>query len=143
KRTEGILTQLPVLSTYGFPNSGIPYVNAAETRNRGFELAVNYSDRIGEDFRFTIGGNLSTIDNEILNLGQGVEERINSYWIERVGGSVGDFYGYRADGLFRDIADVENHAYQSAATAPGDIKYRDVNGDGMINEQDRVVIGND
>ncbi|MGS2761646.1 TonB-dependent receptor [Sinomicrobium sp. M5D2P9] len=143
KRTEGILTQLPVLSTYGFPNSGIPYVNAAETRNKGFEFAVNYSDRIGENFRFTIGGNLSTIDNEILNLGQGVEERINSYWIERVGGSVGDFYGYRADGLFQDVADVENHAYQSAATAPGDIKYEDINGDGVINAEDRVVIGND
>ncbi|MBC9796555.1 SusC/RagA family TonB-linked outer membrane protein [Sinomicrobium weinanense] len=147
KDTRDILTRRPVLKTYGIPdsgiNNGIPYENLAKTRNKGFELTVNYSDKIGEDFRYTIEGNFSTIDNEILSLGGGREERIRDYWIERVGGSVGDFYGYQADGLFADQADVENHAFQSAATAPGDIKYRDINGDGVIDAEDRVVIGND
>lgn len=143
KDTRDILTRRPVLATYGIPDDGIPYENIAKTRNKGFELTVSYSDKIGDDFRYTIGGNFSTIDNEILSLGGGREERISGYWIERVGGSVGDFYGYKADGLFADEADVENHAFQSAATAPGDIKYRDINGDGVINADDRVVIGND
>lgn len=141
KNTDGILTQLPVLSTYGLPT--IPFVNAAETRNTGFEFGVRYSDWIGDDFTYSVGANFSTINNEILDLGDGVNERINGLWIERVGGSVGDFYGYESNGLFVDQADVDNHAFQAAATSPGDIKYVDQNQDGVINADDRTIIGND
>ena len=141
KNTDGILTQLPVLSTYGLPV--IPYVNAAETKNTGVELGIRYSDWIGDDFTYSVGANFSHIKNEILDLGDGVTERINGLWIDRIGGSVGDFYGYESEGLFVDQADVDNHAFQAAATSPGDIKYKDQNGDGVINAEDRTIIGND
>ncbi|QNL50599.1 TonB-dependent receptor [Olivibacter sp. SDN3] len=142
KNTTGILMQVPVLASYGFPSGGIPYVNAAETRNRGIELMVTHNNTIGDDFQYSISANISKINNEIINLG-GAQERFNSYWIERVGESVGSIFGYQADGLFIDEADVENHAFQSNATRPGDIKYRDLNGDGIINADDRTIIGND
>ncbi|PTX18091.1 TonB-linked SusC/RagA family outer membrane protein [Pontibacter mucosus] len=139
KNTEGILMQLPVLSTYGL---AAPFRNAAETRNKGIELNLVHNGAIGSDFTYTIGANFSKINNEIVSLG-GVEERINGYWIERVGESVGAFYGYRSEGLFVNEEDVQNHAFQSAATKPGDIKYADINKDGVIDAADRVILGND
>lgn len=140
KTTNGILMQPPLLATYGL--GAAPFLNAASTRNKGLELSINHRGTIGSEFRYSIGGNLSKIDNEILDLG-GRNERFNSYFIERVGESVGAIYGLRADGLFRDQTDVENHAQQSVNTRPGDIKYRDINGDGIINALDREIIGND
>ncbi|GHE31139.1 SusC/RagA family TonB-linked outer membrane protein [Sphingobacterium griseoflavum] len=146
KSTDGILMRPPILATYGLgrpPNyTEVPFLNAAKTRNRGVELTINHRGAIGPDFRYSIGGNLSKINNEILSLG-GQRERFNSYFIERVGESVGSIYGLRADGLFRDQTEVDNHARQNANTRPGDIKFRDINGDGIINALDREIIGND
>lgn len=146
KNTKGILMRRPTLVTYGIkdedPNNGIPFENAAETRNRGFELSVTHNNKIGNDFQYSISANISKIDNTIIELG-GAKERFNSYYIERVGESVGAIFGYQADGLFADEADVTNHAFQSNATKPGDIKYRDINGDNVINAADRTIIGND
>ncbi|MCL4637794.1 MAG: TonB-dependent receptor [Pseudosphingobacterium sp.] len=146
KNTQGILMRQATLKTYGIkdedPGNGIPFVNAAETRNRGIEIAVTHNNTIGEDFRYSISANLSKINNEIISLGNS-KERFSSYFIERVGESVGSIYGYIADGLFVDQADVDGHAFQSNNTKAGDIKYRDLNGDHIINADDRAIIGND
>jgi len=139
KTTKDILVPITVGNTYALK---APTVNQGSTRNKGIELAVTYNDRIGKDFTFSISGNISKINNEILNLGE-VNERISDKWIERVGGSVGDFYGLQAIGLFVDDADVANSPKQASATKPGDIKYKDQNGDKIIDANDRVVIGND
>ncbi|WP_461489829.1 SusC/RagA family TonB-linked outer membrane protein [Pontibacter sp. HJ8] len=139
KKTDGILLQLPVLATYGLT---APYRNAAETRNKGIELNLVHNGAVGSDFTYTIGANFSRIQNEILSLG-GVDERISGYWIERVGEAVGSYYGYRAEGLFINEEDVQSHAFQSAATKPGDIKYADINNDKVIDAADRVILGND
>ncbi|MFD1768357.1 SusC/RagA family TonB-linked outer membrane protein [Sphingobacterium suaedae] len=142
KTTDGILMQSPKLRTYGIPDNGIPYENAAKTKNKGLEIAVTHNGTIGSEFRYSINANVSAIKNTILSLGD-VNERTNSYFIERVGESVGSIYGYVADGLFVDQADINAHATQAASTKPGDIKYRDINGDGLINADDRTIIGND
>lgn len=139
KKTEGILRRLAALATYGVT---VPFSNAASTQNKGIELALNYKGNIGNDFNYSIGGNLSIIKNKILSLG-GENENISSPWIERVGESVGAFYGYIADGLFATDEEAKNHAFQSNTTRAGDIKYRDLNGDKKIDAADRAIIGND
>ncbi len=140
KRTSGILLQLPVLSTYGL---NAPFRNAGKTRNKGIELNIVHNGAVGQDFTYNAGLNFSKIQNEIVDLG-GVKERFpGGYWIERIGESVGAYYGYRAEGLFVNQEEVQNHAFQSAATKPGDIKFEDINGDNKIDAADRVILGND
>ncbi|ASZ13786.1 TonB-dependent receptor [Chitinophaga pendula] len=140
KRTEGILLAKNFPATYGIEK--VAFVNAGSTRNRGVEIMLSHSNRIGKDFTYDISVNVSKIKNTILSLGDD-RQRINSYWIEKVGESVGSFFGYEAIGLFRDENDVKQHATQSVATRAGDIKYKDQNGDGKIDANDRVVMGND
>lgn len=139
KTTKDILLATPSGATYGLT---APTKNLGSTENRGIELSLSHSNSIGKDFRYYASFNISKVQNKILDLGAD-KQRISSYWIERLGGSVGDFYGYEAQGLFRDASDVSKSAFQSASTKPGDIKYKDQNGDGKIDANDRVVIGND
>ncbi|WP_020597281.1 SusC/RagA family TonB-linked outer membrane protein [Spirosoma panaciterrae] len=139
KTTKGILLQLPVLATYALTS---PYTNAGTTRNDGIEIDLNYSGSIGSDFKYTVGGNMSSIRNRIIDLG-GVNNFIGDPYISQVGQKVGSLYGYIADGLFANESDVKNHAFQTNNTKPGDIIYRDLNNDNVINAADRAVIGND
>jgi TonB-linked SusC/RagA family outer membrane protein len=139
KTTNDILLNGRAPKTYGLD---VPTVNVGSTENKGIEISINHNNSIGKDFKYNVSLNLASYKNKILNLGND-QERISSYWIEKVGESVGSFYGYQADGLFADAADVKSHAFQTASTKPGDIKYRDQNGDNKIDANDRVVIGND
>ena len=145
KNTEGILMRPVVLRTYGFEGDDIPFKNAAETRNRGFEFMAAYNNTLESGFQYRISGNISVIKNTILDL-DGATERQDGLWINRVGESVGDYYGYLADGLFVNQAEIDAHPDQSniaAAARPGDIRYVDVNGDGILNTDDRTILGND
>lgn len=140
KKTNGILLPQSVPSTYALDAAT---VNAGSTRNTGIELMLSHNNQIGKDFQYRVSVNLSHIRNKIVFLGDGVHERLADRWIERVGESVGSFYGWEAQGLFKDQKDVDDHAKQSASTKPGDIKYKDQNGDKVIDANDRVIIGND
>ncbi|MBB6501938.1 TonB-dependent receptor [Pedobacter cryoconitis] len=148
KDTKDLLLRVSTLSTIGVntsttsTSSGLPYVNGASTRNKGFELALTHNNKIGNDFTYSVGANFSVIKNKITQLGDG-RDNFDGTYIQRVGESIGSFYGYQAEGLFVDAADVKNHAFQSSATGPGDIKYKDLNGDGKIDASDRKVLGND
>ncbi|WGQ07491.1 TonB-dependent receptor [Pedobacter gandavensis] len=146
KDTKELLMRIPRLATIGVElsgkNTGLPLSNGASTRNKGFEIGLTYNDKIGDDFRFSIGGNFSVIKNRITTLGNG-EEFIEGRYIQKIGSAIGSFYGYEAEGLFVDQADIDNHPFQTANTKPGDIKYKDVNGDGLWTPADRTIIGND
>jgi len=140
--TNGILLVNPSLpDEAGLDDNSSPSVNLAKVQNKGYEVALNYNNNIG-DFKFGIGGNISRIWNKVLDLG-GQGDQINSYYINRVGAAIGSFYMWQADGLFGTAADVAQHATQSTSTKAGDIKYRDQNGDGKIDGLDRVITGND
>ncbi|ATP57583.1 SusC/RagA family TonB-linked outer membrane protein [Pedobacter ginsengisoli] len=148
KNTKDLLMRVPALATIGVNtsttdavNSGLPLSNGAATQNKGFELAITHNNKIGDDFTFSIGGNLSIIKSTITKLGDG-RETFDGRFIQKVGESIGSFYGYESEGLFVDAADVTNHAFQTATTKPGDIKYRDLNGDKKIDASDRKIIGN-
>lgn len=139
KNTTGILLELPIPNVIGL---GAPIQNAAEVNNRGWELGANWGDMVG-GVNYSVGLNLWDNVNKIVDL-RGTGPYVSFPFVRREGGSLGDMWGYEALGLFRDAADVAASAkHPSPLTGPGDIKYKDQNGDGVINEDDRVVIGND
>lgn len=139
KTTKDILLNRRAPATYGLT---APTFNLGSTENKGIELLVSHNNSIGKDFSYNLSFNFTKVNNTILNLGDD-KQRISSYWIEKVGESVGSFYGYQAMGLFKDAADVTGSAFQSASTKPGDIKYKDQNKDNKIDANDRVILGND
>ncbi|MFV8347214.1 SusC/RagA family TonB-linked outer membrane protein [Flavobacterium sp. ZB4P13] len=142
RMTNGILLVNPSLpDEAGLDDKLSPSVNLAKVQNKGIELSLTHNNHIG-DFNFSVGGNFSRIWNKVVDLGdQG--DQINDPWINRVGEPIGSFYMWEAEGLFGTAADVAAHALQSTATKAGDIKYKDQNGDNVIDGDDRVVLGSD
>ncbi|WP_411972360.1 SusC/RagA family TonB-linked outer membrane protein [Sphingobacterium sp. Lzh-3] len=145
KRTEDILLQPAPLLTGGFDKKHSPYYNQGTTQNKGIEISLTYNGKIGDEFTYSLSGNISKIKNKIITLGS-VNEIIDGYYINRVGGSVGDYFGYKTAGVFTSQTEINDHADQSslgATTKIGDIKYVDTNGDKVIGPEDRSILGND
>ncbi|MDH5825280.1 SusC/RagA family TonB-linked outer membrane protein [Sphingobacterium faecium] len=143
KNTKDILLQPITLATSGWDKQA--YANQGQTRNRGIEVIATYNGKVGDEFKYSVSGNFSYIKNKIVSLGN-FNESIDGYWINRINGSVGDYYGYKSDGLFTSQAEIDNHPSQKAIAGNskiGDIKYVDVNGDGELTPADRAVLGND
>jgi TonB-linked SusC/RagA family outer membrane protein len=139
KRTDGILLRLPIPNLIGLTP---PVQNAAAIENNGWEAALTWRDRRG-GVNYNIGFNFSDNRNKVVDLA-GTGPYIDGRWITQVGLPLGTMWGYEAMGLFRDQAEVDAAPRQpSPLTGPGDIRFRDVNGDGVINAEDRVAIGND
>lgn len=113
----------------------------ARVQNKGIELSLAHNNHIG-NFNFSVGGNFSRIWNKVIDLGVGGDQ-IDGKWINRVGEPIGSFYMWESQGLFVSDAEVAAHAAQSPATKAGDIKYKDQNGDKVIDGNDRVVVGSD
>ncbi|WP_052266470.1 TonB-dependent receptor [Pedobacter kyungheensis] len=141
--TKDILLPNPNIPTEAGLGSGeSPSVNLGAVKNNGLELSLNYNGKIN-DFGYSIGGNLSKIWNKVTDLGGANETAPSGYYINRIGQPVGSFYMWQAEGLFVNQADVNAHAKQANNPKPGDIKYKDQNGDGVIDGNDRVINGND
>jgi TonB-dependent starch-binding outer membrane protein SusC len=123
------------------------YVNNGKILNRGFEFNVGYHSQAGKDWKFDVSANLATVHNEVLALvnNQPIPAgRVdNNVFVTStaVGHSLGEFYLLEQEGIFQNNLDVFTHAYQGANIQPGDVKFRDVNGDGIINQDDRVYAG--
>lgn len=139
KNTTDILLQQKTLPNTYYQDA--PYINAGAVRNKGFELGINYNNKI-ENFNYNIGVNLAKIVNEVTNLNGDIQQ-IDGRYVDRLGFARGSFFGYESQGLFATNEEVAEHAFQSAATKAGDIKYKDQNGDNKIDDEDRVIIGND
>ena len=151
RRTEDLLLQAQVSGTLGVaaPGSGPPTINAGTVENRGLEFAINYRDNIGDDFNFNVNYNFTTLRNEVLFVGNesgflaggsfGVGQEPPSRM--EAGFPIGYFLGLQTNGIFQNQSEVDAHATQVNA-APGDLRYVDQNGDGVINGDDRVDIGN-
>ncbi|MFW0718534.1 SusC/RagA family TonB-linked outer membrane protein [Pedobacter sp. N23S346] len=125
---------------------GSPYVNAGKVRNQGIELQVSYRDKISEDWSFDVSGNLATLKNKVISLAGSpiVGGRIdNEYYatLTTVGQPIGAFYLLPMEGVFQNNLDIFTHAYQGTGIQPGDVKYKDSNGDGLIDENDRQFAG--
>lgn len=150
KKTSGMLLQIAVPGYVG--NSG-PIGNIADLSNKGFELELGYNKTMG-DFSFRVAANGSLLNNNIDFLGDDKEflggQTVTPQGLEvtrtKVGHAIGSFYGYQSDGLFQNQQQIND--YKNAAggmiqpnAKPGDIKFRDLNGDGLISDNDREIIG--
>ncbi|MFN2635844.1 MAG: SusC/RagA family TonB-linked outer membrane protein [Gemmatimonadaceae bacterium] len=138
--SEGLLVAAPIPWSLGA--SGSPVVNAGSVRNTGFEfnLAHHY-DRSA--FRLNSTLNLTTIKNNVLSLGNGGQPIFaGPFGVARtaVGNPIGEFYVFKTDGIFQNAAEVTAHKVQPTAQ-PGDIRFVDINGDGILNDQDRYNAG--
>ena len=144
KNTEDLITSLPLAGSSGIEVA--PLVNSGEIENKGFELEVGYRKSTG-DFTYSIAGNGSFLSNEVVSLGGG-EEFIYRFpdtdgaALSRIteGQPIYSFFGYQMDGIFQNDSEVTAHATQDGA-APGDIRFKDVSGDGKINEDDIAFLG--
>lgn len=145
KRTTGMLWQVPVPSSAGGAAGSTE--NAGNVTNKGFEFEVSYRDHISKDWHYSVTANLATVSNRVTWLPDGQPlsaGRVdNNVYATRVavGQPIGAFYLLKDDGIFQNALDVFTHAYQGAGIQPGDVKFRDLNHDGVINENDRVYAG--
>lgn len=147
--TDDILVEL---STPGHLGNGqgqrIRY-NAASVLNRGIEFTLGWEDRLGElEYRAEMVGN--TVHNEVQTIGgnSGVDSLLiggflangQSVTLSRVGRPIGAFYGYVTDGVFQNQSELDSYPSMSQAGV-GDLRFKDINGDGEINGDDRTYIG--
>ncbi len=123
------------------------FENNGKILNEGFEMEVSYRHRINKDWSYDVGGNLTTLHNEVEALldNQPIPAgRVNNNVYATstaVGHPVGAFYMLQQEGIFQTPLDVFTHAYQGPGVRPGDIKFKDVNNDGVIDQNDRVYAG--
>ncbi|MDC6365632.1 TonB-dependent receptor [Muricauda sp. AC10] len=119
--------------------------NIGEIRNTGFEIALNWNKRVSDNFSYSIGGNLGTLSNEVLDLGgQPFLDAGTAEFRQRsiVGESIFAFYGREVIGVYQNDAQIQADPVAVANDlVPGDFIYRDINGDGEINDDDRTVLG--
>ena len=115
-----------------------PYTNAGVVNSKGFELSLDYTKNIGA-LTFNLGGSFNYNKNEIKD--QAEEPKAYDNLVE-TGNPLNSTYGLVAIGLFKDQADIDNSPKQNFSTVrPGDIKYQDINGDGVIDANDKTKIG--
>ena len=137
KITDGILRQVNIPQQVG--NLAGPVRNVGKVQNKGFEFTLNWRDKIGQ-VGYNIGGNLTTVKNEVLNTNG--QQIFNGNRVIFEGYPIDSYYGRVADGYFQTADEIKAAPFQNAVTLPGDIKYKDLNGDGKIDNNDRQVIGN-
>ncbi len=150
KRTEDLLVSAQTSGIIGVaaPGSSVPVINAGTVENEGLEFSIGYKETVSEDFNFNVNYNFTTLRNNVTFVGNttGIIEG-GSFGVGQeppsrmqAGFPIGYFYGYKTDGIFQTQADVNAHATQLNA-APGDLRFVDTNGDGVINADDRTYIG--
>ncbi|WP_162842630.1 TonB-dependent receptor [Mucilaginibacter pineti] len=138
-KSADVLVGVPIPASTGSVNQA-PLINAATLRNSGIEISAAYHKRTG-DFTLDISANIATVKNKVLALGGNNEPIYGVGSKTAVGGEVGEHFGYVAEGIFQNAADIANHAKQEAGTAPGDIKFKDLDGNNVINADDRTYLG--
>jgi len=141
KTTDGMLLNVPLPNYLGFPN--FPWTNAGKVENKGLELDLAYHNNKNA-FQYSVSANFSTFENKVISLGGG-EPILGGGWINYTttkteeGMPIGYFYGLKTDGIFQSQAEVDNYFQEGAR--PGDLRFVDVNGDQVINNEDRTHIG--
>lgn len=119
----------------GIPN--LPYANIGQVNNTGVDATIDYQQKVGS-FNIGIRGNINWNRAIVIN---DAEAPWPFPWQQRIGRKLGQRFGYIADGLYKSDEEVLNSPYQTGINKAGDIKYRDLNGDGKINAYDQAPIG--
>lgn len=119
------------------------YTNAGEIGNKGFEFSASWNDKINDDFSYSVSGNATTLKNNVKSVYEPGFQVFDGPSILTSGAPIGSFYGYIVEGVYQSYADILASAPSTLGDyGPGDFKYKDVNGDGKINTDDRTLIGN-
>ena len=155
KTTKDWLVQPPVLATVG---TGAPYINGGDVKNTGVELALSWNDRIGKDFRYNVNVNGAYNKNKVGNIpnedgiihgatGSVLYDNSGEFYRASNGEPIGYFWGYKTAGIFQNQQEINNwiaagNGVLQDDVKPGDVKYYDINHDGVIDEHDKVNLGN-
>lgn len=152
KATKDWLVTAPILASYG---TGSPVINGGDVTNQGVELGLSWNDKVG-DFTYNMGVNMAYNRNKVTRLasqsgvidGPGDAVVQNGGFISRiqVGEPIGFFYGYETDGVFQNWEQIRNYTDANGKiiqpdAIPGDLIYKDLNGDGEISDADKTNIG--
>ncbi|WP_026769139.1 TonB-dependent receptor [Asinibacterium sp. OR53] len=145
RTTSDMLAQIAMPRTMG--TATIPYTNIGEMRNTGFDLGINYKNKIG-NFRYQVGASISHYKNEVIKLNNdpnatlfGFSTRLPPISATKRGLPIANFYGYIVDGVIKDDAEAATAPKFGTYTRAGTFKFRDVNGDGVITAADRTILG--
>ena len=148
KETRDMLVKASIPITSGFEDTTTTYTNAGKVRNQGIEMSlhtINLTGELGWETNLTATYN----KNKIKDLNSDVPyyiNQINNSYVTMLAKDypINVFYGYVTDGIFQNQSEVNTHAVQplQPVAKPGDIRFRDLNNDGVINDSDRTVIGN-
>ena len=138
---DNILTTLGIIpGIYGVSSSSVPPVNIGKTTNQGYEVSLGWADKIGE-VGYSLEGSASYSRNKVIYRAEAPNPY---YWMNQTGFSIGQKFGLVSDGLFNtkeELADRPYNSYTSNRATLGDIRYKDLNGDGIINNLDVSPIG--
>lgn len=142
RKSSNLLLQLPIAATYGYDK--LPDQNAGDMINRGVEIVVGTHGKLGE-MSYDLNLNTSFIHNEVTNL-KGTGPWISGNTIVEEGSPYYSLFGYECEGIFNTPEEVAAHAVQKGGSTavpigPGDLKYKDQNGDKVIDDKDRVNLG--
>jgi hypothetical protein len=126
-------------------DGGNPIANAATVENKGFEFDLSYQKTIN-DFSFNASINFTKLNNELVSLGNGQNESIQGNTITREGNAVGMWYVLQTDGLFQSAQEILDYKSSDGTVImpyaqPGDIRFKDTNDDGEINNRDKEIVG--
>lgn len=159
KKTKDLLVAVPVDPTTGFSTQ---MKNAGTVENKGIELSLTWNDKIGKDFQYNVGWNMAYNHNEVTEVksnqtyNNGGKDLLaqNTGYMARFeeGHPIGYFWGYKTEGVMQNEADVQAYldknckgnaanSKQGTSIKPGDLKFVDVNGDGVINDDDKTELG--
>ena len=155
KTTKDWLVQPPVLATVG---TGAPFINGGDVKNTGVELAFAWNDRIGKDFHYYVNVNGAYNKNKVGNIpnedgiihGEGgsvLYDNSGEFYRASNGEPIGYFWGYKTAGIFQNEQEIKDwiatgNGILQSDVKPGDVKYYDINHDGVINDDDKVNLGN-
>lgn len=139
--TKDLLLNVPIPAISGFSNA---QMNIGEIRNSGIELELNTFNLTGK-FKWETSFNISHNKNEVLALGPGgapiYVTRDGFTTITKIGEPIGSYFAFVQEGVFIDQNDLDSHPHYKTQNV-GDIKYKDLNQDGQIDENDRTIVGN-
>lgn len=152
KNTKDMLLPVPVVGTIG--RASVPDRNVGELRNQGLELELSYQNTVG-DFSYRVAGNATFIKNEVRTLNTQFLESVRygrpNQEIARTieGQPIAVFWGWRTDGLYQNQAEINSDPNiandsrrEDGLIQPGDVRFLDLDGNGIIDDKDRTVIGN-
>ncbi|KQB42005.1 TonB-dependent receptor plug [Flavobacterium daejeonense] len=140
KKTSDLLLQIVQPSVLGEAGKTL-FFNAGDMTNCGIDMVLGYNSKSQNDFKYGATVTFSRYKNKITRLNNSDNFILNGISYTGIGHPIGSYYGYVADGIFRTPEEVAVHAEQTGK-ALGNIRYRDLNGDGVINQDDRTIIGN-